>query len=454
MERLLRTAMLVWLTRLAALGLLTLALYYRWRTKRERAMAWLCACMMVCLAFNTPLLMLAVAKPQDLEGIALAGRPGSLLMCCVLLTLVLARCDARTPWGLGPLQTGAAIGLAASGIQIAFDQRGTEPFAFLVPAQLVVFSGISFGLLVVWCVLGLTIVPGWLRLSGAGAALGAIVLLLVTGPGVTDSAWRTGAWLGVDTLCCGILAYMGMRLLILTHTEHSAYVGEVAARALAAESALRADQEMLHELRSTVAGIASASRMLRREDGDLDPAQAARLDEGVYEEIHRIERRLGAGTRISERLVDLATVIRPVIECKRADGLVIDWEPERLAVYAQPDHLAEAVHVVLSNAQRHAAGSRVLITTGRDRSGMVELHLRDSGPGVAPDVRGRLFARGARSRTSPGEGIGLHVAARLLADHGGSLVLAQTGDGGGAEFVIRLPSQDPSGRRVITSLRS
>jgi signal transduction histidine kinase len=64
----------------------------------------------------------------------------------------------------------------------------------------------------------------------------------------------------------------------------------------------------------------------------------------------------------------------------------------------------------------------------------------DEGPGVAPEIRDRLFQPFVTSGKKGGTGLGLAVARRFVADHGGSLELW---DGEpiarGAHFRIVLP---------------
>ena len=69
--------------------------------------------------------------------------------------------------------------------------------------------------------------------------------------------------------------------------------------------------------------------------------------------------------------------------------------------------------------------------------------MRDDGPGVPDDLRGSLFAWGARGPTSPGQGIGLQLAKRLMVEQAGNLTLESDGRPGGATFVLSIPSSPP-----------
>ena len=73
------------------------------------------------------------------------------------------------------------------------------------------------------------------------------------------------------------------------------------------------------------------------------------------------------------------------------------------------------------------------------------LVLSDEGPGVAPEVRDRLFEPFVTLGKKKGTGLGLAVARRFVEDHGGSLALLRDG-APGARFRIALPLRRAGGR--------
>jgi len=62
----------------------------------------------------------------------------------------------------------------------------------------------------------------------------------------------------------------------------------------------------------------------------------------------------------------------------------------------------------------------------------------DNGIGIAPENLTRIFAHGFTTRES-GHGFGLHGAANLAAEMGGSLTAASDGLGRGSTFTLDLP---------------
>ncbi|MDG6103926.1 sensor histidine kinase [Dactylosporangium aurantiacum] len=79
--------------------------------------------------------------------------------------------------------------------------------------------------------------------------------------------------------------------------------------------------------------------------------------------------------------------------------------------------------------------------TGEHHGQRIELTVADHGPGVDPAHRARVFERFYRSPTAqtvPGSGLGLAIVAQTVADHHGTVAVAQR-PGGGAVLTVWLP---------------
>ena len=71
--------------------------------------------------------------------------------------------------------------------------------------------------------------------------------------------------------------------------------------------------------------------------------------------------------------------------------------------------------------------------------------VEDNGPGIAPELQGRIFdrfARGdsSRQRASGSTGLGLAIAQAVVEAHGGSIAVASTP--GATRFTVTLPRAD------------
>jgi signal transduction histidine kinase len=98
------------------------------------------------------------------------------------------------------------------------------------------------------------------------------------------------------------------------------------------------------------------------------------------------------------------------------------------------------------NAVQHTREGDVIGLGGWVADGSVRLWVRDSGPGVPPSERGRIFERFARSgdRASRGDGVGLGLAiVRAIAEAHGGRVEVDEGTRAGAIFTIVIPTEPP-----------
>jgi two-component system OmpR family sensor kinase len=103
--------------------------------------------------------------------------------------------------------------------------------------------------------------------------------------------------------------------------------------------------------------------------------------------------------------------------------------------------LARAVGNLLRNAQKYAAG-KILLSAARGARA-VEISVDDDGPGIPEPEREKIFdpfyrLDRSRDRATGGFGLGLSIARKAVALHGGSL-RAESSPLGGARFVITLP---------------
>jgi len=238
----------------------------------------------------------------------------------------------------------------------------------------------------------------------------AATLLAATAVAVARSTFRTN----------------GRRLVTLAH------------RAATAEAALRHDEERRHELNATLAGVAQASRVLLQEGGPKG-APRARLQRMLDGEMARLERMLAERKQEQRVRLSVDEVIQPLVTVQRTLGHDVAWEPGGLHGVGLADDLSEVVHILLTNAVRHAPGSRAEVTT-RLVGSAVEISVADEGPGIDPGVRRDLFTWGARRPGSPGSGIGLQLGRRLMIEQGGDLRLAEPDGHAGAVFVVTIPA--------------
>jgi two-component system sensor kinase FixL len=90
-------------------------------------------------------------------------------------------------------------------------------------------------------------------------------------------------------------------------------------------------------------------------------------------------------------------------------------------------------------AMERSPERRLLVTTRGTQEGGVELRVSDTGPGIAPEVRDKLFRPFITTkRPGQGTGLGLSVSRSIVEAHGGT-IRAESLPGQGATFVVTLP---------------
>jgi signal transduction histidine kinase len=113
--------------------------------------------------------------------------------------------------------------------------------------------------------------------------------------------------------------------------------------------------------------------------------------------------------------------------------------PPPLQLRGDPELLFQLFANLVENAIVHTPPGTAIAVAADIGADRIAVHVRDSGPGVAPAERGRLFQRfyrGDASRTKPGHGLGLSLAAAVAELHGGAIAI---GDGPGMDFRVTLP---------------
>ncbi|HEY6077202.1 MAG TPA: ATP-binding protein, partial [Polyangiaceae bacterium] len=128
-----------------------------------------------------------------------------------------------------------------------------------------------------------------------------------------------------------------------------------------------------------------------------------------------------------------------------AAGAPIDLEVEPCPeLNADRDQVIQVVTNLVQNAQQalgDRAGGRVTVRLAREQDKLL-LSVRDNGPGVAPELRARLFEPYVTGKAE-GTGLGLAIVQRIVVEHGGEISFDDA-PGGGALFVVKLPLSGPT----------
>ncbi len=249
--------------------------------------------------------------------------------------------------------------------------------------------------------------------------------------------------LGTLTAGIGIAIYLVMRTL-MQHQETLEEARRQAEAALQFRNTLLAN--MHHELRTPLAGILGAAQILK-EEAPKEVQEFVQIVEHSGRRLLRLLTNLvllarieADRLRLKPDLVDLREVMHPVVEelkeAAEKKELTISYACPEAPVYvcADVEALSTVFYNIVENAVKFTQQGGVYITL-RERGDRLYVDVRDTGPGIDPDVLQQLFRafeQGSMgiNRTHEGAGLGLTVAQRLLHLIDGTLnVESRVGEG-------------------------
>jgi signal transduction histidine kinase len=219
------------------------------------------------------------------------------------------------------------------------------------------------------------------------------------------------------------------------------------ARAQAAAEAILAT--VSHELRAPIAVVLGSLETLSARDGELAPDERRELVAMASRHGRRLKRlaaQLLLAARLEQAEVEpdgdaVADAVRVVGEAERAMELLhpgrqvrLDAAPRALPVRAAPETVLQVLTNLLDNAAKYSPPETPIGVMARRLGSSAVITVSDSGPGVPPEQRERIFERftqlGSDQDHCGGVGLGLHIARELARSLGGDLVLRPNGQGG------------------------
>jgi len=212
-----------------------------------------------------------------------------------------------------------------------------------------------------------------------------------------------------------------------------------------------------HELRAPVAAIQSYLRLIL--DGYIPPEQQRKY-------LARAERRAAAQLELIGDLLDLARLQDPDLEIKRepvdlTESLreVCDLMSSRaqekkirftvsipeaeITIEADPKHMRQLWDNLVSNAIKYTEEGGIVEVTMTVQDGQVVTTIRDTGIGIGPEERTRIFeefyrTKAAQAVSEMGTGLGLSMVKHIVETYHGQIDLQST-VGEGSTFTITLP---------------
>ncbi len=252
------------------------------------------------------------------------------------------------------------------------------------------------------------------------------------------------------------------QLLHRARTQREAEAAQALAQGQAVRNALLA--AISHDYRTPLAAIMGAASSLRELGDKLPPHQRERLAESIVAETTQL-------SRLTDNTLQLVRLDAPGVQ------LHLDWEspdelagaatgrarkhdPERrIKVWAEPGLplvrcdavlFSQLLENLIDNALKYSDAPAPVELVVRKQGAHIVFAVRDSGPGIEPAWREKIFdvfqrgdwRSGSRnSAAQRGAGVGLAVCRAIALAHGGTLVLRQRSHGG-SSFECWLPEAE------------
>ena len=235
----------------------------------------------------------------------------------------------------------------------------------------------------------------------------------------------------------------------LVQAQRDAAWGEVARR-------------LAHEIKNPLTPIQlSAERLRLKYLKTMEPKDAEVLDRATHTIVQQVEvlkemvnafSDYARSPKLDPQPLALNALIDEVIELYRGDHvpIAIDTalDAAEYAIDFDAGRMRQLLHNLIKNAIEAMADTpspRLHVATRRlspEEGGGTELSVEDEGPGIPPELIGKIFEPYVTSKPK-GSGLGLAIVKKIVEEHGG-VITAHNVEHGGARIVVRFPGATPN----------
>jgi signal transduction histidine kinase len=210
-----------------------------------------------------------------------------------------------------------------------------------------------------------------------------------------------------------------------------------------------------HDLRTPLAGLRAMVEAI--EDGVVDDPPTIRryLGEirrsveilaGLVDDLFELTQLDAVAIDAEVERARLADVIRSAVGACRAQatekGLMLEEHIDGTGEALCSPRLVRVLQNILQNAIRHTPADGTVRIEARRRDSAIEITVKDDGEGIPAELRERVFEpfwRGDAARSTPGSGLGLALARRIIETLGGEITI-EDGTERGARFRVLIPA--------------
>lgn len=213
-------------------------------------------------------------------------------------------------------------------------------------------------------------------------------------------------------------------------------------------------RDVSHEFRTPLSVIQSSLYLLNKTN---DPTIRAKKSSIIEQQVHNIDHLITMLTLqaavdseiISNQrtylsvntLIDIALeAVRSAAEAAQHTIEVVPLMPD-CVINVHTEYVGIALQQILINAVRYTPPSGHITVRATHADGKAYIAVQDTGVGIPHEMRDRIFTRFYRidnAHSTPGFGLGLSIAVRVVEQHGGHIIVDST-EGQGSTFTIVLP---------------
>lgn len=204
-----------------------------------------------------------------------------------------------------------------------------------------------------------------------------------------------------------------------------------------------------HELRTPIQPILGLSQALRDNSGPADRLEFLDAIVRNARRLHKLSEDILQVSRIESNLLklnceefDLAETIDDIIKAAensnlRNGGVKFTARVKKIRVFGDRNKIGQVIGNLVDNAMKFT--TRGTITVEARKTGeRVTVSVKDSGRGIHPDLRPRLFTKFA-SKSDGGTGLGLYICKNIVEAHGGKIYAENNRGAKGATFSFTIP---------------
>jgi signal transduction histidine kinase len=213
-----------------------------------------------------------------------------------------------------------------------------------------------------------------------------------------------------------------------------------------------------HDLRTPLASIQVLAeaidddivdeRTLREYSARL--ATHVRALSALIDDLFELSRLEAGEIRWTMEQVEIAELLEETVDAMRphadASGLAVRIDTGGSPAYARanPEQIQRVLFNLIQNAIRHTPADGSITVRAEPSDSEVEIEVADTGEGIDPDDRERVFeafaqGRGREARTNGSAGLGLSIARAIVEAHGGRIWLADSNGDPGTRVRFSLP---------------